>query len=152
MQKKHGNPAQAMTQDCADPAGLRCVLGRELKAARVTAGYSQAQLARITGYARSTISTVESGGQNVPLPFWTRSDSALGARGALIAGYHRLTEARREARAAGTSGTLNGVLADLAAITYQVPVPADRIEAVARMLDQLSAELADAALMLRSAG
>ena len=38
-----------------------------------------AQLARKTGYARSTVSTVESGGQNVPRIFWERSDAALGA-------------------------------------------------------------------------
>ncbi len=47
------------------------------------------------------------------------------------------------------SGTLSGVMSDLARISDQLPVPADRIEAAARMLDQLSAEPASAAAMLR---
>jgi hypothetical protein len=52
---------------------------------------------------------------------------------------------------AQASGTLSGVLSDLAAIADQMPVPAGRAEAVARMLDHLSAELASAATMLRTA-
>jgi DNA-binding XRE family transcriptional regulator len=71
---------------------LRRELGRALKEARGAAGYSQAQLARKTGYARSTVSTVESGGQNVPRLFWERSDAALGTGAALIAQYDRLAQ------------------------------------------------------------
>src|SRR6187549_3693793 len=69
---------------------LRRELGQALREARGAAGYSQAQLARKTGYARSTVSTVESGGQNVPRIFWERSDAALGAGASLIARYDRL--------------------------------------------------------------
>jgi helix-turn-helix protein/bifunctional DNA primase/polymerase-like protein len=80
-----------------DSEGVRALrrdLGRALKQARGAAGYSQAQLARKTGYARSTVSTVESGSQNVPRAFWERSDAVLGTGTALIARYDRLTEQR----------------------------------------------------------
>jgi len=80
-----------------DSEGIRALrrdLGRALKQARGAAGYSQAQLARKTGYARSTVSTVESGSQNVPRTFWERSDAVLGTGAALIAQYDRLTQQR----------------------------------------------------------
>jgi len=80
-----------------DSEGIRALrreLGRALKEARGAAGYSQAQLARKTGYARSTVSTVESGTQNVPRIFWERSDAALGAGASLIARYDRLAQGR----------------------------------------------------------
>jgi hypothetical protein len=51
---------------------------------------------------------------------------------------------------AEASGTLSGVMSDLASITNEMPVPSERTEAVARMLDHLSAELASAAAMLRT--
>jgi len=80
-----------------DSEGVRALrrdLGRALKRARGAAGYSQAQLARKTGYARSTVSTVESGSQNVPRAFWERSDAVLGTGAALMAQYDRLTQQR----------------------------------------------------------
>jgi DNA-binding XRE family transcriptional regulator len=73
---------------------LRRELGRALKEAREAAGYSQAQLALKTGYARSTVSTVESGSQNAPRIFWERSGAALGTGAALLARYDRLTQRR----------------------------------------------------------
>src|SRR5438034_10170582 len=93
-----------------DSEGIRALrreLGRALKEARGAAGYSQAQLARKTGYARSTVSTVESGSQNAPRIFWERSDAALGAGASLIARYDRLARgrvARFPHAAAGTGG------------------------------------------------
>lgn len=118
-------------------------LGRELRAARLAARYSRAQLGRATAYSRSTVSTVESGSQKPPRAFWASCDHALKTGGTLLAGYDRLARER-------TTGTLNGVLAGLARVADQVPVPADRVETVARMLEELSAELASAATMLRS--
>ena len=125
---------------------LRRELGRALKEARGAAGYSQAQLARKTGYARSTVSTVESGSQNVPRIFWERSDAALGAGAALIARYDRLAQgrvARFPHAAAGPSGHedgeagrgLNAGVAAEAAIAYrqqgwQVEHTGGRIELV----------------------
>jgi DNA-binding XRE family transcriptional regulator len=93
--------------DSEGTGALRRDLGRALKEARRAAGYSQAQLARKTGYARSTVSTVESGGQNVPRIFWERSDAALGTGTALLARYDRLPQRRL----AGLSRTAAGAWA-----------------------------------------
>jgi DNA-binding XRE family transcriptional regulator len=93
--------------DSEGTRALRRDLGRALKEARRAAGYSQAQLARKTGYARSTVSTVESGGQNVPRIFWERSDAALGSGTALLARYDRLAQRRL----AGLSPTAAGAWA-----------------------------------------
>jgi DNA-binding XRE family transcriptional regulator len=76
--------------DSEDVRAFRRELGRALKLARCVAGYSQAQLALQTGYARSTVSTVEGGGQNVPRVFWERSDDVLGTGTALTAGHDRI--------------------------------------------------------------
>ena len=98
-------------KDSEGTRALRRELGRALKEARGTAGYSQAQLARKTGYARSTVSTVESGTQNAPRIFWERSDAALGAGASLIARYDRLARgrvARFPHTAAGTGGQGEG--------------------------------------------
>jgi DNA-binding XRE family transcriptional regulator len=80
--------------DSADVRALRRELGCDLKAARRAAGLSQVQLGRRTGYARSTVSTVESGGQNVPRVFWERCDEALGTGTALTGGHDRLAARR----------------------------------------------------------
>jgi hypothetical protein len=80
--------------------------------------------------------------------FWVKADTALGTRGAFITTYDRLMQAR----AATASGTLSAVMPALTMITRPVPVPPDRIDAAVIFLDQLSAELAGAADMLRSAG
>jgi transcriptional regulator with XRE-family HTH domain len=80
--------------DVTDVRALRRELGSDLKAARRAAGLSQVQLGRRTGYARSTVSTVESGSQNVPRVFWERCDEALATGTALTAGHDRLAAGR----------------------------------------------------------
>lgn len=45
--------------------------------------------------------------------------------------------------------TLSGVLTDLREVAGQLPVPADQTEHVARILDRLAEETAEAAAMLR---
>jgi hypothetical protein len=52
---------------------------------------------------------------------------------------------------AAAVATIGGVLTDLAEVAAQLPVPAPEIEHVARILDRLSEEIAEAAAMLRSA-
>jgi len=52
---------------------------------------------------------------------------------------------------AEAADTIGGVLTDLAGVAKQLPVPPDRAEAVARKLDRLAQEIAEAAGMLRSA-
>jgi DNA-binding XRE family transcriptional regulator len=83
-----------------DVQALRRELGIALRAGRRAAGYSQAQLALQVGYARSTVSTVESGSQNVPRSFWERCDEALDTGTELADEYDRLARHR----AIGASG------------------------------------------------
>lgn len=81
---------------------LRRELGRNLASWRHAAGFSQAELGRKLGYSRSTVSTVESGGQQVPREFWESCDDLL-ATGGTLTGHFDLvalaaaTERRRRA-------------------------------------------------------
>lgn len=79
----------------------RRALGAELAGYRSAAGYSQARLAQLTEYSRSTIANVETGRQRVPRTFWERADTAL-RTGGILAGAHDQLEAtiRRELQAA----------------------------------------------------
>jgi transcriptional regulator with XRE-family HTH domain len=77
----------------------RRALGRQLAALRSAAGYSQIELAPLTGYERSTVANVEVGRQNVGRDFWERADGALAAGGTLTRGYDDLrATVRRHAR------------------------------------------------------
>jgi DNA-binding XRE family transcriptional regulator len=77
-------------------------LGRELAAGRQAAGLTQAELGRKAGYSRSTVSTVESGGQQVHRGFWETCDRVLGTGGALSRRFDEILLARgAAARAAG---------------------------------------------------
>ena len=79
----------------------RCALGADLATYRRAAGYSQAELARLTTYSRSTVANVETGRQHAPLGFWQRADTAVGAGGALTAANDKVEAAvRREREAA----------------------------------------------------
>ncbi len=61
---------------------MRREMGRELKAKRVAAHISQAELARLTGKSRSMVSTLESAtGGAAALGFWRRCDELFGTAG-----------------------------------------------------------------------
>jgi tetratricopeptide (TPR) repeat protein len=77
------------------PQGARAALGAELAAYRRAAGCTQAQLAQLTGYSRSTIANVETGRQRVPRNFWERADAALRTGGTLATGHDDLQAASR---------------------------------------------------------
>jgi tetratricopeptide (TPR) repeat protein len=86
----------------------RRALGAELAAYRRAAGQSQAQLARLTEYSRSTIANVETGRQHVPRNFWERADAALRTGGVLASAHDQVEAAARDklraaARYASTS-------------------------------------------------
>ncbi len=68
-------------------------LGQALKAARLAAGWSQAQLAHKAGYARSTISTAESRGLGTTRELWERCDHLLGTALALTTRYDQTVAA-----------------------------------------------------------
>jgi transcriptional regulator with XRE-family HTH domain len=85
---------------------LRRELGKELAGWRQAVGFTQAQLGRKVGYSRSTVSTVESGGQQVPREFWVSCDELLGTAGRLteLSGAIKLEQVA-EGRTAAQSGS-----------------------------------------------
>jgi transcriptional regulator with XRE-family HTH domain len=82
-------------------AEARRALGAELAAYRRAAGCTQAGLAELTKYSRSTIANVETGRQHVPRDLWERADTALRTGGVLASAHDDIEPAaRRELRAA----------------------------------------------------
>ena len=69
---------------------LRQELGRRLSTARKAAGYSQAGLARVTGFSRSAVSNAEIGHPHVGRVFWERCQLALGGRHMFVAGFDQI--------------------------------------------------------------
>jgi transcriptional regulator with XRE-family HTH domain len=69
---------------------LRRQLGHRLATARRDAGYAQREFARQISYARSTLSTVESGIQRAGRTFWQACDAVLGTDGEFELGYDRI--------------------------------------------------------------
>ena len=81
------------TREAPDQA--RAALGAELAVYRRAAGCTQAQLARLAEYSRSTIANVETGRQHVPRSFWERADAALRTGGTLATAHDELEAAAR---------------------------------------------------------
>ena len=69
---------------------LRRKLGRHLATARKDAGYAQREFARRISYARSTLSTVESGVQRAGRVFRETCDGVLRTGGRFAQGYDRI--------------------------------------------------------------
>jgi transcriptional regulator with XRE-family HTH domain len=102
---------------------MRRGLGRELAARRRAAGFSQRQLAPLTGYTRSTLSDAELGRHHVRRDFWERCQRVLRVNGELTGCYDqieavaaawraaeiRAAQAAREERAAVWPATSVGV-------------------------------------------
>jgi hypothetical protein len=61
------------------------------------------------------------------------------------------SEATRAAEIEATE-TISGVLTDLMEVAERLAVPAEKAETVARILDRLAEEIAEAAAMLRTPG
>jgi len=88
-------------------AESRRALGAELAAYRRAAGCTQAGLAELTKYSRSTIANVETGRQHVPRELWERADAALRTGGVLASAHDELeVAARRERRAAARGASM----------------------------------------------
>jgi transcriptional regulator with XRE-family HTH domain len=95
----HGGKGVAREPEAV--AEARHALGAELSAYRRAVSCTQARLAELAGYSRSTIANVETGRQKVPRRFWERADAALRTGGVLASGYDEVEViARRELRAA----------------------------------------------------
>ena len=84
---------------------MRQSLGRELAARRREAGYSQRQLAPLTGYARSTLSDAELGRHHVRRDFWERCQRVLHAGGVLTGRYDQIEAVAAAWRAAALLAT-----------------------------------------------
>jgi transcriptional regulator with XRE-family HTH domain len=69
---------------------LRRQLGRRLAEQRKNAGYAQREFARRISYARSTLSTVESGVQRAGRTFWQACDHVLATGGQFEQGYDQI--------------------------------------------------------------
>jgi transcriptional regulator with XRE-family HTH domain len=131
---------------------LQRELGNALKQARQSAGWSQSQLSRRLLYARSSVSTVESGSQNMRRERWELCDELLNAGGTLTAGYDRLAAAVLACRAeADPAATISEVMTGLGTIAAQAPFSPERVAGIAGLLGQLSAELGRAGMVLRDA-
>jgi DNA-binding XRE family transcriptional regulator len=109
-----------------NPQEFRRSLGRALRAARDTAGFSQEQLARRTGHARSTISMAERGAQDMSRVFWQRCDDALAPDPAFAALYERLTQIRSVTRSLDTR-TVTGALAAYQALGWGAQIAGGRV-------------------------
>jgi transcriptional regulator with XRE-family HTH domain len=79
---------------------MRRSLGRELAARRREAGFSQRQLAPLTGYARSTVSDAELGRHHVRRDFWERCQRVLRVDGELTRRYDQIEAVAAAWRAA----------------------------------------------------
>lgn len=132
-----------MAENCTEPVDVRRVLGRELKEARRAAGYTQASLANLIGYSRSTVSNAEIGQPDVARAFWESADNALRTGGALTSVYDQI----RRSRIAGRADTAIAVISGC--VTAEA-LPAGTVtEVVASLLEFLALELGEAARMVR---
>jgi len=98
----------------------RRALGSKLAACRSAAGYSQAGLAAVVGYSRSTVANVEVGRQHVPRSFWVSADEAVHAQGALVGVSDEIDAAALRERAEAAQATrlyFVGVARDGSAVT-----------------------------------
>ena len=75
-------------------------LGAELAAYRRAAGVTQATLAGLTEFSRSTVANVETGRQHVPRSFFERADTVLRTGGELARGWDSLATVIRQQRQA----------------------------------------------------
>lgn len=72
----------------------RQVLGRQLRALREAAGYTQQELADLLGYSRPRVAGAEKG-EGCALLFWRGCDKTLNAGGTLVAGFQDIEALRR---------------------------------------------------------
>lgn len=87
-----------MVGESEEVRALRRRLGRQLATARKDAGYAQREFARRISYARSTVSTVESGVQRAGRVFWETCDDALRTGEEFAQGYDSIRAQRASER------------------------------------------------------
>ncbi|MGH2351430.1 MAG: helix-turn-helix domain-containing protein [Chloroflexota bacterium] len=85
-----------MIQDSPELVALKHALGRQLAALRDAAEIGQQQVARKTGYSRSSVAHAEAGRQLLTRDFWATADELVNAEGALLASYEQVQTAKQE--------------------------------------------------------
>ena len=85
-----------MSLESPELLAVRRALGRQLAALREGAEIGQQQVARRTGYSRSSVAHAEAGRQLLTRDFWQTADELLRADGVLLAGYGRVQAAKQE--------------------------------------------------------
>jgi transcriptional regulator with XRE-family HTH domain len=85
-----------VSQEPPELVAPRCALGQQLAAARHIAETGQQQLARRTGYSRSSVAHAEAGRQLLTRAFWQTADELQKADGALLAGYEQVQAAQQD--------------------------------------------------------
>ena len=85
-----------MSLEPPELATLKRGLGRQLAALREAAEIGQQQVARRTGYSRSSVAHAEAGRQLLTRDFWQTADELLKADGALLANYEQVRTAKQE--------------------------------------------------------
>ncbi|MGH4016557.1 MAG: helix-turn-helix domain-containing protein [Pseudonocardiaceae bacterium] len=84
-----------MIQEPPELVAMRLALGQQLAALREAVGIIQPQIARRTGYSRSSIAKAEAGRQLLTREFWQTADELLKADGALLASYEQVLAAKQ---------------------------------------------------------
>ncbi|MGH3939591.1 MAG: helix-turn-helix domain-containing protein [Pseudonocardiaceae bacterium] len=85
-----------MIQEPPELTAMRLALGQQLASLREARGKVQQQIARRTGYSRSSVAKAEAGSQLMSPEFWQTADDLLEAKGELLASYERVRRAKQE--------------------------------------------------------
>ena len=85
-----------MIQEPPELVAMRLALGKQLSALREAARIIQPQVARRTGYSRSSVAHAEAGRQLLTGEFWQTADELVNAGGELLATYDQVRAAKDE--------------------------------------------------------
>lgn len=85
-----------MIREPPELVAIRLALGQQLAALREAAEFIQPQIARRTGYSRSSVAHAEAGRQLLTREFWTTADELLQAGGALLTSYEQVRAAKEQ--------------------------------------------------------
>lgn len=85
-----------MSLEPPELVALKRALGRQLAALRQAAEIGQQQVARRTGYSRSSVAHAEAGRHLLTRDFWQVADELVAADGALLTEYTQVQAARQE--------------------------------------------------------
>jgi len=118
-----------MIQDSPELAAMKLALGQQLTALRQAGGKVQQQIARRTGYTRSSVAKAETGRQLLTREFWTTADELLAAKGALLASYERVRRAKEEHEAKSREAELARAYAEAQARAEELRATATPSEA-----------------------